>query len=137
MSDNQTDFGALVSQLLTIQGEAAQRWFDQMLPATAHKLPNPGDLAEWMDVARRLQALWLEFQEERTAAGLPSNPLADPTKWMQLADRFYRQSPLANPQHQEKLWSDGLSLWENVLALYGLGSKADLDKAAVEGLVRP
>mgnify|MGYP001036703460 CR=1 FL=1 len=136
MSDNQTDFGALVSQLLTIQGEAAQRWFDQMLPATAHKLPNPGDLAEWMDVARRLQALWLEFQEERTAAGLPSNPLADPTKWMQLADRFYRQSPLANPQHQEKLWSDGLSLWENVLALYGLGSKADLDVPAEVKLPR-
>ena len=136
MSDNQTDFGALVSQMLAIQGEAAQRWFNQMLPETARKLPDPGDMAEWLEVAHRLQNMWLEFQEQRTAAGLPPNPLADPAKWAELANRFYRQSPLADPQHQQKLWADGLSLWENVLGLYGLGSKADLETRAEPKLPR-
>ncbi|OCC25402.1 class I poly(R)-hydroxyalkanoic acid synthase [Croceicoccus estronivorus] len=125
MAENQTDIGTLVSQMLAIQGDAAQRWFNQMLPETARKLPDPGDMAEWLDVARRLQNMWLEFQEQRAAAGLPPNPFADPGKWMQIASKFYRQSPLADPQQQEKLWADGLTLWENVLGQYGLGSETE------------
>ncbi|AZI36603.1 putative poly-beta-hydroxybutyrate polymerase [Caenibius tardaugens NBRC 16725] len=121
MTDNQNDFGALINQMLAFQGEATQRWFTQMLPETAKKLPNPGEMAEWMDVARKLQALWLEFQEQRVATQLPPNPFADPAKWLNMAGQFYHQSPLSDPQHQEKLWADSLALWESLLNQYGIG----------------
>ncbi|MDD3797765.1 MAG: class I poly(R)-hydroxyalkanoic acid synthase [Novosphingobium sp.] len=137
MADKQSDIGALVSQLLSIQGEAAQHWFNQMLPDTARKLPDPGDMADWFDVARRLQNMWLEFQEQRVAAGLPPNPFADPSKWIQLATRLYRQSPFADQQQQEKIWADGLALWENVLGQYGVGPKAEeAEKGAKPNLPR-
>ena len=121
MTENQNDIGALINQMLAFQGEATQRWFTQMLPETARKLPNPGEMAEWMEVARKLQALWLEFQEQRTAAHLPPNPFADPAKWLAMAGKLYRQSPLSHPDHQEKLWADSVALWESLLGQYGIG----------------
>ena len=126
MSDNQSsDFTSLVSQMFAFQNEAAQKWLGQMLPETARKLPNPADMAEWMDVARRLQAMWIAFQEERAGPTLAANPFADPSKWMDLASRFVQHSPLADPQRQQKLWSDSIALWESVLGQYGLGVQAD------------
>ena len=126
MSDNQSsDFTSLVSQMFAFQNEAAQKWLGQMLPETARKLPNPADMAEWMDVARRLQAMWIAFQEERAGPTLAANPFADPSKWMDLASRFVQHSPLADPQRQQKLWSDSIALWESVLGQYGLGAQAN------------
>lgn len=129
MSDNESsDFTSLIQQMLAFQGEATQQWLQQMLPETARKLPNPGDMAEWMDVARRLQALWITFQEDRAGSSpLAANPFADPGKWMQLATRFVQQSPLADPQRQQQLWADSLTLWEGVLGQYGIGTKTDPD----------
>ena len=125
MSEDQSpDFGTLISQLVALQGNAAQQWFQQMLPQTAHRFSDPGAMAEWMDVTHRLQTMWLAFQSERAGAAMPANPFADPGKWLELATRFVQQSPLADPQRQQKLWADSMTLWDSVLGQYGLGRGA-------------
>ena len=46
----------------------------------------------------------------------------DPARWMGLAQDWYRQMPLADPAQQQALWQEGMEVWQQVLAQYGLGA---------------
>ena len=90
------------------------------------QMPDTAELSQWADVMQRLQGMWLEFQQEQ-AGKASANPLAafgDPARWVGMAEAWFRQMPLANPEVQHRLWQDGMALWEGVLGQYGIGSKA-------------
>lgn len=128
MADNdRTGNGApeVFADMLREQSEAALELVGQFLPGLKPGPADPGDAAHWADIARRLQAMWLEFQAEQ-ALKAASNPAhyTDPAQWLAMIEAWYRQMPLANPETQKRLWEDGLALWESVLGQYGIGPKA-------------
>jgi polyhydroxyalkanoate synthase len=95
------------------------------------------DAAHWADAASRMQAKWMEFQAEQTGkamSGLLSgdlfkaelNGLASLSPAMnEMVSMWSRQIPLVRPDTQQKLLSDGIKLWEGVLAQWGLKSKGE------------
>lgn len=123
---------------------SAQQLISQLLPNM--QLPTSdaaaGDMAQWAETGQKLNALWLDFQREQAALAASKLPslladpgLADPAKWMGLAQGWLRQLPLAQPETQQRLWEDSLALWEGVLGQYGIGPKAG--EAGAEGPALP
>ncbi len=116
----------IFADMLRAQSDATMRLFGQMLPGlSAHAPDSAADgAAPWGDVAKRMQAMWLDFQTD--AAANPARPVtdyADPAKLIALVESWYRQMPLTNGETQKRLWDDGLSLWETVLGQFGLGTR--------------
>ncbi len=106
--------------LLKAQSDAAQKMLAPFLEATA----DPEDAAHWTHAAQKLQAMWLEFQNEQAVKAMhPPALFTDPEQWMALADSWYRQLPLAQGDVQAKLWDDSVSLWQGLLGQFGLGAK--------------
>lgn len=111
---------ALLGQLFT----APQQLFSQFIPGDA-AMP-AGDLAQWGDVAQRLQALWLDFQREQAEGAMAKLPamLSDPGSFAGIMQGWIKALPLTNPETQKRMWEDSLALWEGVLGQYGIGPKA-------------
>ena len=88
---------------------------------------------QWADVAKRMQALWLDFQAAQAddAVRQPS-PLLDPANWLGAAQAVLTQLPLTEPDTQKRLWEDGLDLATTVLGQYGIGPRST-DGGAGEG----
>lgn len=124
----------LLNTLIQTQAAAVTQLLGQFLPATlagkqgdakAGAAADPIDAAHWMDVGQRLQTMWLDFQADQASrAASPPAHFSDPAKWLATVEGWYRQMPLGNPETQQKLWTDGLALWETVLGQYGVGPKA-------------
>jgi polyhydroxyalkanoate synthase subunit PhaC len=100
---------------------APQQLFAQLLPEMTGDAAAAGDLAHWSGVAQRLQAMWIEFQQEQTlkAAANPATALADPMRMFDALKRWTDALPLANPAVQQRLWDDSVALWQGVLGQYG------------------
>ncbi|NOW45081.1 polyhydroxyalkanoate synthase [Novosphingobium sp. SG751A] len=107
-------------------------------------LGNGEDAAQWADVAGRMQAKWMEFQTQQAGkamSGLLSgdlfkaelNGLASLSPAMnEMLAQWGRQIPLVRPETQQKLLSDGMKLWEGVLAQWGLhAGKGEAQTAAL------
>jgi polyhydroxyalkanoate synthase subunit PhaC len=117
-----------LASLLKKPADAVQKLFAGALPGLTDSVSaNNGDMEQWGSVAQRLQAMWLEFQRDHAAQMVQKAPgiLTGSTNWLDLAQGWLRQMPLANPETQKRLWDDGLAMWEGVLGQYGLGPKAD------------
>ena len=112
-----------IASLLTKQSDMARELFSQLVPGTP-PLPKPEDTGQWAEAAQRLQSLWLDYQSEQAllAAGGPAQ--YGTAYWLNKAERWYAQMPLANTDTQARLWEDGLALWQTVLGQYGIGPKA-------------
>ena len=84
----------------------------------------PAEMKHWTEVGTRLQTLWMEYATQQAAN--PHNALSylDPSRWMALAQSWYEQMPLADPEKQAALWQEGLAMWEGVLGSFGVGPKA-------------
>ncbi|HEX4847012.1 MAG TPA: class I poly(R)-hydroxyalkanoic acid synthase [Novosphingobium sp.] len=84
------------------------------------------DLAQWTQVMQRLQALWLEFQNEQAGGALAKLPemLSDPGGFAGIMQGWLKALPLANPATQQRMWEDSQALWATVLGQYGIGRKA-------------
>ncbi|KZX94458.1 class I poly(R)-hydroxyalkanoic acid synthase, partial [Erythrobacter sp. HI0019] len=80
------------------------------------------DMRHWAEVGTKLQTMWLEYQAEQLADPQALVPWMDPARWMGLAQDWYRQMPLADPAQQQALWQEGMEVWQQVLAQYGLGA---------------
>lgn len=109
---------------LTLQENATRQFFNVMMPGAQDKLPEMADWPEWAESVQRLQALWLEFQQEGAHHEASFPTIADPAKWAEMFDQWYQMTPLAEPETQQRLWEDSLALWENVLGQYGIGPMA-------------
>ncbi len=122
---SQADAGDLLNEMVRAQSEAMTTFFGQLTPAQ----PDGPDAAKsdfpWADVVQKICSLWSEHQAEQAGMAVkrPSH-YSDPAKWMATAEGVLRQLPLANPETQQKLWEDGLNLFETVLGQYGIGPKA-------------
>ena len=121
----------LFTEMLRIQGEAARQMMATCLPEAVEAVPNDGNIAEWGAAAGKLQKMWLEFHEQQEIPEMPVPLFADPAQWMGLMQGWYQQAPWLDPQRQAKLLEEGMALWEDVLAQYGIGPKSDPDGPAV------
>ena len=113
----------LFAEMLRIQGEAARQVVANLEAVGA------GDEAgaEWSEAALKLQQMWLDFHRQQAIPEMPVPLFADPAQWMGMMQGWYQQVPWLDPARQAKLVEDGMALWEDVLAQYGLGAKADPD----------
>jgi polyhydroxyalkanoate synthase len=134
----------LFGELMMAQAQGALALVAQMLPAGsrpgADSSPSSSadsgggsspaeDAVQWAEAARRLQALWSDFQVEQLA-GVAQAPFLDPAKWMETSSTVLRQLPLADPEVQRKLWQEGLELAQAVLGTFDIGPRGD---AAAQG----
>ena len=120
--------------------EAPQKLFTQFMPGGEAALSPPaaGDLTQWTNVAQRMQAMWLEFQQTQVAsasAGWPAM-LTQPGGFGAIMQGWMKALPLVQPEVQKKLWDDSLALWEGVLGQYGIGPKAGTSGAEAPALPR-
>ncbi|WP_370190903.1 PHA/PHB synthase family protein [Qipengyuania sp.] len=99
----------------------ARALFAPMAEATAGTPLSAEDMRHWAEVGAKLQGMWLEYQAEQMADPQAMGPWFDPTRWMQLAQDWYRQMPLADPARQQALVQDGMALWQQVMDHYTLG----------------
>ncbi len=100
--------------------EPLKLW-EQLVPAGAKQ----GELGEWAAALQTMQGLWLDFAQDQATklAGKAPAMLVDPGNWLSIYENWVTALPLTNPDVQQKLWTDGLALWQAVLGQYGLDGK--------------
>ena len=122
--------GGGFAELLRAQNDALSQAWGQLLPGEDAGLPGAGDGAQWAGVAGRMQAMWLEFQQQQALkAANRGSHYTNPATWLTLLDGWRQSLPLSDPERQAQLWENGLSLWQSVLGQYGIGPEA----AAADG----
>lgn len=121
MAESPHDPADIFTELLRAQGEAARQMLETFAPQAAEIVPSDGDLADWGRSAQKLQAMWLDFHGQQALPAMPVPILADPTQWMGLMQGWFQQVPLLDPRRQSEILAEGVALWEEVLAQYGIG----------------
>jgi polyhydroxyalkanoate synthase len=113
----------LLAPLLAMPAEIARQLADAMpKPAAAAPL-SQGDAERWSGVLARLQAMWLDFQREQALRQAdPAQQVLDPAWWASLARTWQSRFPLAQPEIHQRLFNDGLALWQTALAQFGLSA---------------
>jgi polyhydroxyalkanoate synthase subunit PhaC len=115
----------IFAEMLERQNAAARELYGRLLPGAELAQAKPGDAMQWAQVAAQMQAKWLAFQGEQALKPQQgAAPFGDPGQWLAMAQGWWKQMPLANPDTQKRLWEDGLALWESVLGQYGIGPRA-------------
>ncbi|MBX7482922.1 PHA/PHB synthase family protein [Qipengyuania qiaonensis] len=99
----------------------ARTLFAPLAEATAGTPLSPEDMRDWAEVGAKLQGLWMEYQTEQLANPQALAAYMDPSRWMRMAEDWYRQMPIADPAQQQALMQEGMALWQQVLGQYGLG----------------
>ncbi len=100
----------------------ARALFAPMSEASANAPLKPEDMQHWAEVGTKLQSMWMEYQAEQMANPQALAPYFDPSRWMRMAEDWYRQMPIADPAQQQALMQEGMALWQQVLGQYGLGA---------------
>lgn len=100
--------------------EPLKLW-DQLVPEGV----KGGELGEWAAALQTMQGLWLDFARDQATrlAGKAPAMAADPGNWLSVYEGWVRALPLTRPEVQQKLWADGVALWQGVLGQYGLDGK--------------
>jgi polyhydroxyalkanoate synthase len=111
------------TEMLRIQGDAARQMVESFAPAEG----GAQTMAEWSEAALKLQRMWLDFHQQQAAPLMPAPLFADPAQWLGLMQGWYEAMPLLDPTRQAQIWQEGVALWEDVLAQYGIGPKPDPD----------
>lgn len=119
----------LLTDLMARQAEAMQAlWGQATMPDVTATAVDPADAVHWVEVAQKLQAMWLEFQSEQAMKAVAGEgalaQMADPSRWLAMMEGWVARLPMARPDVQQKLWEDGLALWETVLGQMGIGPRA-------------
>jgi len=128
MGDSPSDAADIFTEMLRVQGEAARQMVQTFLPEAADAVPTDAEITDWGAATLKLQQMWLEFHKQQAIPAVPVPILADPTQWVGLMQGWYEQAPWLDPARQAQLAEEGMALWENVLAQYGLGPRAGEDK---------
>lgn len=117
------------AEILSMQMKTAEAMMEQWLPEGTGSAPAAEDMQHWVEVATRLQSMWMEFQAERALqaqAELPAR-LADPSQWTSLLTSWYKMLPLSTPERQQALWNDSLTLWQQIMTQYSDDSPSDAE----------
>ncbi len=126
--DSQADANDIFTEMLRAQGEAARQMMATFLPEAAATVPSDAALTEWGESALQLQRMWFDFHKQQAIPEMPIPLLADPLQWIGLMQGWFERMPLLDPRRQSEIFEEGLTLWEDVLAQYGVGPKAAADK---------
>ncbi|WP_408589042.1 PHA/PHB synthase family protein [Novosphingobium sp.] len=111
---------AVVEDLFRQQGEALRALFAPLMPTAETPAPDPTDLQHWAMSAAKLQKMWLDFGAEQAGKAEPMLArLADPARWTAWTRDWLAALPIVKPETQLKLWDESLTLWTQVLTLYG------------------
>ncbi|MGB3796276.1 MAG: class I poly(R)-hydroxyalkanoic acid synthase [Alteraurantiacibacter sp.] len=110
------DAADIFTEMLRIQGEAARQMMQTVSPQGASSLPDENAVDAMGRAMMQFQKTWLQFclPKEEQAAPL----LTDPASWMDAMQNWSSANPLLDAEAQQKLWSDGVQLWQDVLAQY-------------------
>jgi polyhydroxyalkanoate synthase len=100
--------------MLEMQSEAARQ-------VIAAGIPDDTAIAEWSETTQRLQRMWMDFHAQEKLPEAPAPLFVDPAQWMGMMQAWYSQVPLLDPERQQALWQEGIALWEDILAQYGIG----------------
>ena len=113
----------IFTEMLRIQGEAARAALEAFAPEATEAVPDRQAIDAMGAAFMRLQEMWLQPAKgadgEAPAGSVPV--MADPAQWLQLMQSWYASNPAFDPDATREMWSEGMQLWEQVLAQYGLG----------------
>jgi polyhydroxyalkanoate synthase len=129
-SDSSTGSADIFGEILRLQGEAIKTMLaplEPIMPGLGAGAGSPADPQHWADIARRMQAMWLDLQSQgagRATQAATIERLADPSAWMGPLRDWYRQVPFGQPEAATRLWEDSMALWQGVLGQYGIGPNA-------------
>ncbi|WP_338241327.1 PHA/PHB synthase family protein [Aurantiacibacter hainanensis] len=106
----------IFTEMLRIQGEAARQMMQTIAPQAADSVPDENAIDAMGQALMEFQETWLQFclPEDQRAAPL----LTDPASWMEAMRKWSAANPLLDAEGQQKLWADGVQLWQDVLAQY-------------------
>ena len=123
MADRQDSPTFDMATFFDMQGEAMREMFGRFSPPAA-QLPQ-ADMARWTETAEQLRTMWLDFANEKLAAGADiANPL-DPQQWM-LMTQGWARSPAFDPAQAQAMMAEGMQLWQGVVgAMFGGAGKGD------------
>jgi polyhydroxyalkanoate synthase len=128
-SEPLSDAQDIFTEMLRAQGEAARGMLRAFLPdGAADAVPGGAHLSEWSESALKLQQMWLEFHRQQAIPEMPIPFLADPAQWFGVMQGWFERAPLFGPRRQAEIVEEGMALWEDVLAQYGVGPKAAEDR---------
>ncbi|MXP29594.1 class I poly(R)-hydroxyalkanoic acid synthase [Porphyrobacter algicida] len=102
-----------------------QAFFAPMAAMPGRDALAPEDVQHWAEVGTRLQAMWLEFMTEQNSQPDAALSYLDPARWMALAQGWYKQMPLVDPQRQKALWDESFALWQQVLGGFSAAGTSD------------
>ena len=118
-----------------MQGEAMREMMGQLAPGKfGTKFPgatlDPGDMAEFANVAREIQAMWFKFMAERSQDNESNTNPFDPAQWLTLAQGMAKQIPTDPIDTAQRLAKDSMEIWQGVLGSFlGGGSKLEAPDA--------
>ncbi|APE29351.1 PHA/PHB synthase family protein [Aurantiacibacter gangjinensis] len=123
-----SDPADIFTEMLRIQGEAARQMMQTFAPQASDAVPDKSAIDAMGSAMLEFQETWLQFcmPPEQRSAPL----LTDPASWMQAMQKWSAANPLLDAKSQQKLWADGMALWQNVLSQYGEGD-SEGDAAAL------
>ena len=123
MADRQDPFATFFD----MQDEAMREMFGRFSPAGGEAAE--AGLAQWTETAEQLRAMWLEFANEKLAAGEAANPL-DPAQWMLMTQGWARAAPF-DPAATQTLMREGMQLWQGVVGtMFGANGGGGEGRAA-------
>lgn len=126
---------AVVEDLFRQQGEALRALFAPLMPTAETPAPDPTDLQHWAMSAAKLQKMWLDFGAEQAGKAEPLVArMADPARWTAWTREWLAALPIVRPETQLKLWDDSVTLWTQVLSLYGNSGGRPLSGSAAPDL---
>jgi polyhydroxyalkanoate synthase subunit PhaC len=135
-SDSAPDSADIFTEMLRAQGEAARQMMAAFMPEAAETVSGDEAIAEFGEAATKLEAMWLEFQQQQAIPEMPVALFADPAQWLGMMQGWYQQAPWLDPARQAELAAEGMALWGDVLAQYHVGPKASGGKTAEVELPR-
>ena len=118
-----------------MQGEAMREMMGQLAPGKfGARFPgaalDPGDMAEFANVAREIQAMWFKFMAERSQGNEANTNPFDPAQWLTLAQGMAKQIPTDPIDTAQRLAKDSMEIWQGVLGSFlGGGSKIEAPDA--------
>lgn len=119
--DSPADPADIFTEMLRIQGEAARQVMETFAPDAAGNLPGQEAFDEMGKAMMELQENFLQFHlppQDR-----PAPMLADPPSWMAAMQHYAASMPMLGLDEQQKLWGEGMALWQNLLSQYTEGGK--------------
>ena len=117
----------IFTEMLRMQGEAARQMMQTFAPQAVDSMPDRNAADAMGKALMEWQETWLQFCLPREQRSAPL--LSDPASWMEALRQMAAVNPLLDVEAQQKLWAEGVELWQDVLAQYdkdGKGEEAQL-----------